>query len=72
MSGQFSKISSNRIPIAEQETVTLADVALLAGVSTMTVSKVLRGIGSISAETRQSVFESVRSLGYVQTGLPRR
>lgn len=49
--------------------VTLADVASHVGVSSMTVSKVLRGRGSISAKTRQKIQEAVRELGYVPNKL---
>ncbi|WP_305983827.1 LacI family DNA-binding transcriptional regulator [Roseibium sp. MMSF_3544] len=49
--------------------VTLADVARLAKVSTMTVSKVLRGTGAISDETKTRVFEAADQLGYVPNRL---
>lgn len=45
--------------------VTLSDVAKLADVSTMTVSKVIRETGSISAPTRQRVREAIEELGYL-------
>ena len=45
--------------------VTLPDVAKIAGVSTMTVSKVIRNTGSISAPTRKRVKEAIDELGYV-------
>ncbi|WP_298972924.1 LacI family DNA-binding transcriptional regulator [uncultured Roseobacter sp.] len=44
---------------------TLADVAVRAGVSQMTASKVLRGTGSISEETRKRVKQAASDLGYV-------
>lgn len=44
--------------------VTLAEVAQHAGVSASTVSYVLSGKRSISANTRQRVEESIRRLGY--------
>lgn len=44
---------------------TLADVAARAGVSQMTVSKVMRSTGSISAETRERVKMAANDLGYV-------
>ncbi|GAB2823560.1 LacI family DNA-binding transcriptional regulator [Streptomyces chlorus] len=44
--------------------VTLAEVAQHAGVSASTVSYVLSGKRSISANTRQRVEESIRKLGY--------
>lgn len=43
---------------------TMRDVAALAGVSTMTVSRVLRGEPKVAAEARERVFGAVRSLGY--------
>jgi len=49
--------------------VTLADVARLAKVSTMTVSKVLRGTGAISDQTKTRVFEAADELGYVPNRL---
>lgn len=45
--------------------VTLSDVAQLADVSTMTVSKVIRNTGSISAPTRERVNEAIEELGYL-------
>lgn len=49
--------------------ITLADVAALAGVSRMTVSKVLRNTGSISADTRKKILNAVDELGYVKNSL---
>lgn len=46
-------------------TVRIEDVAGLAGVSAITVSRVLRTPGLVKEETRQRVFEAVRRLGYV-------
>jgi len=45
--------------------VTLHTVALRAGVSTATVSRVLEGSGSASAATRAKVTAAARELGYV-------
>jgi len=50
-----------------RNTVTMRDVAKLAGVSQSTVSRVLRGVSepiAISEETRQRVLEAVEQLGY--------
>ncbi|MBY6682341.1 LacI family DNA-binding transcriptional regulator [Rhodococcus sp. BP-316] len=45
-------------------TVTLADVAVAAGVSRSTASRALSGSTLISADTRRSVEEAARTLGY--------
>jgi LacI family gluconate utilization system Gnt-I transcriptional repressor len=45
--------------------VTLSDVARAAGVGESTASRVLRGHGSFSGKTRESVLAAARSLGYV-------
>jgi LacI family gluconate utilization system Gnt-I transcriptional repressor len=44
---------------------TMADVAELAGVSTMTVSRALRKGSSISEKTRRKIMKAVDELGYV-------
>ncbi|MEM7668431.1 MAG: LacI family DNA-binding transcriptional regulator, partial [Pseudomonadota bacterium] len=44
---------------------TMADVAKLAGVSKMTVSKVIREVGSVSIETRQRVRQAIEDTGYM-------
>ncbi|WP_322633245.1 LacI family DNA-binding transcriptional regulator [Glycomyces albidus] len=49
------------------ERVTLADVALAAGVSQATVSKVLNGRSDVSAGTREHVLEVVAATGYRPT-----
>ncbi|NKX45657.1 LacI family DNA-binding transcriptional regulator [Roseicyclus persicicus] len=45
--------------------MTLRDVAEAAGVSEMTVSRVLRNRGDVSAQTRDRVYSAARKLGYV-------
>ncbi|MEM7720750.1 MAG: LacI family DNA-binding transcriptional regulator [Pseudomonadota bacterium] len=45
--------------------MTLRDVAEEAGVSEMTVSRVLRQRGDVSDRTRDRVFQAARTLGYV-------
>lgn len=45
--------------------VTLSEVAKLAGVSSMTVSRVLHGHANVSDETRSRVRAAVEQLGYV-------
>ncbi|MCR9137669.1 MAG: LacI family DNA-binding transcriptional regulator [Alphaproteobacteria bacterium] len=48
---------------------TLKDVAQIANVSEMTVSRVLRGTGVVAAGTRRHVMGVVEELGYVQNHL---
>ena len=45
--------------------LTLRDVSEASGVSEMTVSRVLRNKGDVSARTREKVLAAARSLGYV-------
>lgn len=45
--------------------LTLRDVSEASGVSEMTVSRVLRNRGDVSASTREKVLEAARTLGYV-------
>ena len=49
----------------ENRTLTLRDVSEASGVSEMTVSRVLRGRGDVSQETREKVLQAAKSLGYV-------
>src|SRR5690554_1166954 len=44
--------------------ITLEDVARVAGVSTMTVSRVINNTGRISDDTRQHVKKIIDELGY--------
>ena len=55
----------------EKLNVTIADVAKLAQVSKMSVSRVLNGQSGVSGETRQRILEAVDQLGYVPTSNPR-
>jgi LacI family transcriptional regulator len=55
----------------EPSVVTLHAVALRAGVSTATVSRVLNGSGPASRPTRAKVIAAVRELGYSPPGRPR-
>mgnify|MGYP005841647591 CR=1 FL=1 len=48
---------------------TMDDIAVEAGVSQMTVSRVIRGTGKTSAEVRERVQNAARKLGYVQNRL---
>ncbi len=50
---------------------TISDVARLAGVSTMTVSRVVNNSGYISQATRERVERAVEQLGYVPNALAR-
>ncbi|GHG33353.1 LacI family transcriptional regulator [Deinococcus indicus] len=52
--------------------VTIADVARLAGVSAVTVSKTLNNTGRISEQTRARVIQAARDLGYVANPAARR
>src|ERR1700710_1362069 len=49
----------------------MSDVAKLAGVSTMTVSRVLNENANVLEETRQRVFSAVEKLGYRRNELAR-
>jgi LacI family gluconate utilization system Gnt-I transcriptional repressor len=49
----------------QQSALTLADVAREAGVSEITVSRVIRSKGPIAEETRQRVEAAIRKVGYV-------
>ncbi len=51
---------------ASRSAVTLADVARLAGVSEITVSRILRDIGPVAEDTRRRVLAAVRDTGYVR------
>ncbi|MGJ8585768.1 MAG: LacI family DNA-binding transcriptional regulator [Marinosulfonomonas sp.] len=48
-----------------KRTLTLRDVSEAAGVSEMTVSRVLRGRGDVSTATRDKVLQAAQELGYV-------
>ena len=49
----------------KQRPLTLRDVSEACGVSEMTVSRVLRNRGDVSAATRDKVLEAAKTLGYV-------
>ncbi len=51
--------------------VTLADIACVAGVSAGTVSRALNGRGGVNAETRERVQEAAERLGYQPNALAR-
>lgn len=48
---------------------TQRDVAQVAGVSDMTVSRIMRGKGTVSARTKEHVLKVVQEMGYVQNRL---
>jgi LacI family transcriptional regulator len=54
-----------------QSTVTIRDVARRAGVSPMTVSRVINDSASVSPDTRARVEEAISALGYVPSRLAR-
>ncbi|GAB4382744.1 LacI family DNA-binding transcriptional regulator [Albidovulum sp.] len=56
---------SNAESNAPRRALTLRDVSEASGVSEMTVSRVLRNRGDVSAGTRARVLEAARRLGYV-------
>jgi LacI family transcriptional regulator, galactose operon repressor len=51
--------------------VTISDVAREAGVSLMTVSRVINDKGEISLSTRQHVLDVIERLGYRPSGIAR-
>ncbi|NOZ71422.1 MAG: LacI family transcriptional regulator, partial [Chloroflexi bacterium] len=51
--------------------VTIADVAAQAGVSLMTVSRVINGANAVSESTRQRVLAVIDELGYRPSGIAR-
>jgi LacI family transcriptional regulator len=55
----------------QKPTVTIADVAELAKVSKMSVSRVLNGQTGVSEKTRQRILEAVEQLKYVPNPAPR-
>jgi LacI family gluconate utilization system Gnt-I transcriptional repressor len=52
-------------PADPRHALTLRDVSDASGVSEMTVSRVLRNRGDVSASTREKVLDAARALGYV-------
>lgn len=59
------RLLRGRNPFDGKPQMTLRDVADAAGVSEMTVSRVLRNRGDVSDKTRERVFGAARRLGYV-------
>ena len=56
---------TTRLPAPPRRPLTLRDVSEASGVSEMTVSRVLRNKGDVSAATRAKVQEAAKRLGYV-------
>ena len=56
---------------ALKKSVTLSDVARTAGVTSMTVSRVVNQTGYVSDETREKVLRAVKELNYRRNGLAR-
>jgi len=62
-SGQ--QIRNAALPTPQNRPLTLRDVSDACGVSEMTVSRVLRNRGDVSAATRERVLKAAKELGYV-------
>jgi len=58
-------------PKKSKESLTIYDVAKRAGVSIASVSRVLNGLGTPRAETRDRVMQAVRELSFVPDGAAR-
>lgn len=57
--------------VATKKSITLSDVAKKAGVTSMTVSRVVNKDGYVSEETREKVLQAVKELNYRRNGLAR-
>lgn len=60
-----------REPVTTTTTITIRDVARAAGVSPMTVSRVMNGSHRVRPDTRQRVEEAIAALGYIPNHLAR-
>jgi LacI family transcriptional regulator, gluconate utilization system Gnt-I transcriptional repressor len=69
MSQDLSSQFPHTLAAPSRRAATISDVAKAAGVSSMTVSKALRGIGRISPPTRARVLRIAEEMGYVPNGL---
>lgn len=58
-----ASVSKGRTPLSSLGRPTMTDVAALAGVSQMTVSRVING-GKASARTKEAVAKAIEVLGY--------
>ncbi|RZJ09569.1 MAG: LacI family DNA-binding transcriptional regulator [Rubrivivax sp.] len=59
-------------PSSKNKPATLADVALMAGVSAMTVSRVVNGEAAVKASTRERVLAAIAELKYMSSQTARR
>ncbi len=62
--GQKCK-STGKLPVGEKKRATLADVAIVAGVSKMTASRALRGASDVSNQSLEKVQQAAKDIGYV-------
>jgi LacI family transcriptional regulator len=58
-------MSANRSTMSQREKITIREVAAAAGVSVMTVSRVLRNEEYVTQEKRLAVQTAIKTLGYV-------
>ena len=65
MAKKSSRASSSSTPSSKGASVTLIDVAKVAGVSPITVSRALNRPDVVSESARKKVLEAVRVTGYV-------
>lgn len=66
---EVNKMVRRRPAGREKTHPTMHDVARIAGVSQMTVSRVMRGTGYISKDVRKEVVRAAREIGYVHNRL---
>ncbi|MEM8693332.1 MAG: LacI family DNA-binding transcriptional regulator [Pseudomonadota bacterium] len=62
-------MAKRRATSSQRHQPTMHDVARIAGVSQMTVSRVMRGTGYISKDVRNDVVKAAREIGYVHNRL---
>jgi LacI family transcriptional regulator len=65
ISGSGNRMAERRQPL-QQNRVTMAEVAAMAGVSMMTVSRVLNGHPGVAPETRECVERAIAESGFVR------
>lgn len=67
--GDAPRVTADRVRPAvpgERRTTVMADVAKLAGVSAMTVSRALRNPGDVTAETLKRIDAAIKQTGYLR------